>query len=97
MPRKPVPVWPASWKEFDAHSIQALAQGRASDAQQKRALDWIINRACGTYDRSAVSENANETFFNEGRRDAGRQILYLMKIDMSAIADLRAKAKRTAR
>lgn len=88
MARKPVPTWPALWEDADVSALQALAK----DPTGKRALDWIINMACDTYGRSA-SESPHDTYFHEGRRDVGRQIIHLLKYNLNAIAEARRLAK----
>lgn len=52
-------------------ALKALAGGRASDDQQKRALDFIIRRVCRADDLSFVPESDRATAFAEGRRAAG--------------------------
>lgn len=48
----------------------------------KRALDWIINHACQTYDTSFVPDDSNGRIaaFVEGRRSVGQQIVKLSKL-----------------
>ena len=45
------PWHPAEYDQAITGAIKALAAGNANDAQQKRALDWIIYTLCGTYDQ----------------------------------------------
>jgi hypothetical protein len=58
-------------------AIKALATGTANAGQQKRALDWIITKACGTYDMSfrPGADGERETAFAEGKRHVGLQIV----------------------
>ena len=42
---------PADYDQAITGPIKALAACVANDAQQKRALDWIIYTLCGTYDK----------------------------------------------
>ena len=59
------------------HAIQALATGKASEAQQETALDFIIHDICRTYDCSFRPDDKGgerDTSFAEGRRFAGLQI-----------------------
>lgn len=75
---------PAEYEEADIYAIRALAAGNANESQQKRALDWIIHRAAGTYDlsyRPGGPEGDRETVFAEGRRFVGSQIVKLTKLD----------------
>jgi hypothetical protein len=78
--KKPAPIqpWmPAPYEEADTYAIKALAAGKASEGQQKRALEWIINTLCGTYDLSfrPGPEGDRDTAFAEGRRSVGLQLV----------------------
>lgn len=73
---------PVDYEDADIYAIRALAAGVANEGQQKRALEWIINKAAGTYDlsfRPGGAEGARETDFAEGRRFVGSQIVKLTK------------------
>ena len=73
---------PADYEDADIYAIRALAAGNATEGQQKRALEWIIHKAAGTYDlsfRPGGAEGARETDFAEGRRFVGSQIVKLTK------------------
>ena len=88
MPRRPPPgaPWiPASWDDADAGAVQALARGDAGPEQQKRALDWIINLACGTYDLSFSPDSDRATSFAEGRRFVGLQIVKLIRVNLARL------------
>lgn len=74
-------IAPPDWDEGDAYAFQALARGEANEAQQKRALDWIIDGACCTYDVSFRPGKVDETTFAEGRRFVGLQIVKLLKVN----------------
>jgi hypothetical protein len=65
--------------------MKALLAGNANEGQQKRALDWIITKACGTYDMSfrAGPDGDRETSFAEGKRHVGNQIIKLMKLSVN--------------
>lgn len=82
MARKPVSpaISPAEWNEYDALAIKALAAGNASEPQQKRALNWIVNHAAHTYDVSFSPTSDRETSFAEGRRFVGLQIVKLVNM-----------------
>src|SRR5258707_423599 len=91
MPRKPPPgaSWlPPKWELADAGAMQALSRGEASSDQQKRALDWIINAACATYDmwfEPGGEEGGRATDFGEGRRMVGGEIINLIKVNLSKL------------
>lgn len=79
---------PAGWEPADASALQALLAGDANSVQQKRALDWIINKACATYDQSfrpGGEDGRRETDFALGRAFAGQQIVGMLKINLSVI------------
>ena len=85
MAKKPVatqPWMPAPYDDADIHAMRALASGNANEGQQRRALDWIINKASGYYDLSFRPglEGARATDFSEGKRFVGAQVVKLMKL-----------------
>ena len=89
MARKPPPgaAWlPAPYDDHDVAAVKALA----NDPAHKRALDWIIHAAAGTYDLSFRPGNDGErdTAFAEGRRFVG---LSLVKIINTPIDQLSRK------
>ena len=62
---------PAPYEPADHGAIKALAAGVANEGQQKRALKWIIETVCATYDQSYRPDSERETVFAEGRRYVG--------------------------
>ena len=66
-------------------AIQSLASGEATPEMQKRALDFMINKVCLTYDLSYRPESDRETVFAEGRRFTGLQLVKLLNINLAAI------------
>lgn len=82
MAKKPVsvPYAPAPWEDADVYAVRAVAAGNASEGQQKRFLDLVINRLCGTYDLSYRPDSDRDTAFAEGKRFVGLQLVKLMKI-----------------
>lgn len=60
--------------------MQALATGQASDYDQKRALSWIINIACGTYDEPWRPSSPDLVNYMLGRRSVGLAIVKLLKL-----------------
>lgn len=82
------PWLPAEWDPADISAIQALQKGEASPDQQRRALDWIIISAAGTYEasyRPGGQEGERDTCFAEGRRFVGNQIVKALKISLYAL------------
>lgn len=86
MVKGPVPVThPVPWEDLDVYALKAVAEGKADAAQQKRAMDWIIHKAAGTYDMSYRPGNVQDTVFAEGRRFVGLQIVKLVAIDIARV------------
>jgi len=84
-PLAPTPAsTPAPYCIADAEAMHALAEGRAEEGQQKRALKWIIEQACGTY-QWAYRDNQRETDVALGRQFCGQQVIGLIKIDISKL------------
>lgn len=88
MARKPLPagaLTPAVWSDADCYAFKALAAGNASEAQQRRALAWLINDAARTYDVSFSPASDRETSFAEGRRFVGLQVVKLLNMPAELI------------
>jgi hypothetical protein len=85
-PWKPTPFDPP-----DAAAFQALARGNATADQQKRALDWLVKKACRTYDLSFRPGEAGrrDTDFAEGRRAVGLEIVKLLNLKIGLITTTR--------
>jgi len=88
------PWHPADWDVADAGAIQALTRGEASPEQQRRALDWIVNRAAMTYDEPFIPGKADVSDYLAGRMSVGRQIVKLTKVDIQAMQAAQAKPAR---
>ncbi len=90
-PRKPPelpksePWKPPHWEIEDAGAIQALLRGEAQAHQQQRALAYIIETLCGTYDMSFRPTSERDTCFAEGKRFVGNQLVKLTKINLSKV------------
>jgi hypothetical protein len=68
----------ATYEEADIGAIRALYLGNANEAQQQRALSWIINQASGTYEFNYYGDE-RDTSFALGRAFVGQQIVGLIK------------------
>lgn len=81
------PWKPAKYEPADVAAIQALYEGSANREQQKRALTWLINTACATYDMSyrTGAAGAMDTAFAEGRRSVGLQLVKLCNIKIGLL------------
>ena len=84
---------PAEYSVADAKAIQQLMIGEADAEQQKRALSWIINMACATYDQPFRPGHDGQTEFACGRQFAGQQIVKLTKLDLVALQQATAKQR----
>lgn len=74
------------WDKADANALQALERGEADPDQQRRALDWIITKACRTYDMTFFPgglEGQRNSDLAQGRRFVGLQIVKLLKLALS--------------
>ena len=84
--KKEVPVYfqcPA--ENGDTAALQAVARGEASADQQRRAMDWIINVACFTYQDTFFPGEPDAAAFAAGRRFVGNRIVTQLKINLSAL------------
>lgn len=82
-----VPWQPVKYQPADATAIRMLFEGTADSAMQKRALKWIIEEACGTYQQSFIPDDdgRRNTDFMLGRIFAGQQIVKMTKLNANAL------------
>ena len=80
----PLPYAPAVYTDADIAAVQALQRGEATPEQQKRALEWIVNQAAGTYDLEYRTEPRDHAFVS-GRRFVGLQIVKMLKLSLAAL------------
>lgn len=71
---------PPTYEVADIRAVQAVAQGVASETEQKRALDWIINTASATYDEPFRPGEQDAVNYMLGRRSVGLAIVKLLKL-----------------
>ena len=82
--RKPnaQPNAPVDADDDDIRACRALFAGVASESQQRRMVDWIVNGACAYYDlsfRPGGDDGRRASDFMEGRRFVGAQLVGLSK------------------
>lgn len=82
--REPLP-WElgGALAEADIYALQALAKGKASEGQQIRALEAIMDRICRRRRMSFFPgghEGDRATIFAEGKRFVGDQLERLLKM-----------------
>lgn len=87
MKKIPAEYQPAELRKADVIALQALMHGSADKDQQKRALDFIINKVCLTYDLAYRPGDSNATHFALGRSFAGQQIVHLLKLPANKIEE----------
>lgn len=66
-------IKPAAYDKEVLYAFRALAEGKANDGQQRRALDWLLHNACHIGMPSFAATD-RETAFLEGQRSIGLQI-----------------------
>lgn len=79
------PWLPAKYQPADAKAIQCVADGTASADQQRRAMKWIIEEVCKTYDLEFRPESERDTTLASGKRFVGLQIVKMLHIHVPAI------------
>lgn len=85
MKNENAPYLPARYELADISAVKAVAAGTASDEQQRRAIKWIIEGVCCTYDLSYRPTSDRDTSFAEGRRFAGLQIVKALHLDLNVL------------
>lgn len=85
MRKRHEPYASPDFEDADAVAIQALGNGTATAPQQKRALDWIIIKAAGTYDFPYRPESDRDTNIALGRMFVGQQIVKLLKVKIGLL------------
>ena len=86
-PAQPRPWLPVPYGPADAAAVRAVAAGTATEDQQRRAMDWIIYKACMLYDMSFFPESSRDSDFAEGRRFVGNQIVKMTKINTAKLVE----------
>lgn len=79
------PWKPVEWTPEDAYAVQAVMYGRASEDQQKRAMAFIVNQICGTYDLSYRPTSDRDTAFAEGKRMVGLQLVKFAQLNIAQL------------
>ena len=77
---------PVKYDVEDIGALQAVMEGRAEPHQQQRAMTWIVNNACGTYDMD-YRPDARDHAFISGRRFVGLQIVKMLKLNAAAFTE----------
>jgi|GEM_PF-5117775 len=89
--KKKVNPWePPNWDPADAYAIQACIEGKADPHQQTRAMQFIVDDLCATYDLSFRPDTKDApgdraTDFAEGKRWVGLQLVKLCKLNLAEL------------
>jgi hypothetical protein len=81
----PAYIKPPEYDLVTVSAFQALARGDADARMQRIALDWLIEKAAGTYDLSFSPDGDRATSFHEGRRFVGLQVIKMTKLDVDKL------------
>ena len=68
-----------------ASAIQAVAEGKADEEQQKRAIKAIVEGLCQTYELSYSPDSERDSAFAEGKRFVGLQLAKLLRLNLNAL------------
>ena len=89
--RKPVPPSEcalADYTKADVIAIQALFAGVADAEQQKRDMDFIVNKICRTYDLTYRPHgDTHASAFAAGRAYSGQQLVTFLKMSARTIKE----------
>jgi hypothetical protein len=78
---KPVQVTPAPFDQLIVASLHAMMDGTATPHQQKKLIEWIINKASRANGMHYTDHQADKDFAM-GRAFVGQQMLELLRIPM---------------
>jgi hypothetical protein len=84
---------PPEYEKEDIRAMQALAiyatgQGEPPSSQDvRRALDWIVYRAAGTYDEPFIAGQPDVKDYLLGRRSVGLAIIKLINLKPEVITE----------
>lgn len=94
---RPEPWKPAEWEPEDAYAVQAVMSGRASEEQQRRAMRFLVDQVCGTYDLSYRPMSDRDTAFAEGKRFVGLQLVKFAQINIARLRGTNQEQGETAK
>ena len=84
---------PAVWRPpgFDvnkSYALQAVAEGRADEGQQKEAIQYIVTHLCGLNRDPCDVDNAYASYRNMGQQSVGRAINHIVTLNLSVIKEM---------
>ena len=78
---------PPDYTLADVYAIQAVADGRASPEQQKRAIDYIVMVLAGKEDLAYRPDSVRDTDFALGRQFIGHCLVFLIRINPGVLKE----------
>lgn len=67
------------YTEADVRAIRAVNGGNATPEQQTRAMEFIVNNICCTYDMAFRPGDIHASMVAEGKRIAGLHLVNMLK------------------
>ena len=84
---KAEPWKPSYYEVADVAAIQALGRGDATEDQQKRALGYVIQTLCGTYDVAYRPASPRDTDFALGKAFVGQQLVKFLTLNVHVLKE----------
>lgn len=80
---------PADVTVAEVAAVKALASGTATDEQQRRAMKFIVERVCGTYEEVYCpgDDGNRDTAYAAGKRRVGLYLVTLTHADIKRFKD----------
>ena len=79
------PWKPPHYELPDVAAFQALHRGDATEDQQRRALKYLIETLCGTYDMAYRPASQRDTDFALGKAFVGQQLVKFLHLNTHAL------------
>jgi hypothetical protein len=76
-----------TWQKPDAAAIQALFRGDATDMQQKRAINFIVNDLCALPYLARDPKSPSNTDFALGKQSVAHAIVRLMRLNIGQLPE----------
>jgi len=77
----------APFEPADATAIQAVFNGTADEEQQRRAMRWLLDYACGVHEMSYTPGDQYATAFKEGQRFVAKQIGEVLRTNVPGLIE----------
>jgi len=76
-----------TWTRVNAADLQALQRGDATDIQQKRALNFLINEVCALPYLARNPKSQSDTDFALGKQSVAHFIVRLMRLNIGQLPE----------